>query len=100
MSQSQYRIDYANAGVLALGSTSVTATLPINRELFMVVSAGNAHFRISPAAQATAVATDPMVTAGGDTLIVRINPGVETNISAIQDGSATGNLSYFPVFED
>lgn len=98
----QYRYDFAGSINVAVGAASATAALPANRELFAVSADCNARFRFSTLAQATAVATDPLITANAGTLIIRINPGVEVNVSVIGDPAApnTGLLSIAPVFED
>lgn len=88
----------ASSGVIAIGAASVSAAVPANTELLMLTStAAGAHFRIGVGTQ-TALAADPMVTAG-ITLVVKLDPSLSYNLAAIQDGSATGNLSYFRVYE-
>ena len=100
MSLGKIGIDFNNAtsGVLAIGATSVTAALPANCKLLGITTAGNCHFRITPAALATAVGTDPLLTPNSEIQVIVV-PGDATNISIIQDGTATGNFSYFRVFE-
>jgi hypothetical protein len=100
------KIDYATAVSIALSGTSGTAALPVvpnvGGNLFAVSCSATCRFRISPAAQATAVATDPMITPNAPVLIVRAD-GADTNISAILDASAgtptSPSLSICRVFE-
>lgn len=100
MASSKYRIDFANAVTVALGAGSATAALPANSQLVGVSTTGNCHFRISAAAQATAILTDPLLTPNSEIQILRLD-GTDTNISAIQDATTpnTGVLSCFRVFE-
>lgn len=102
MASSKFRIDYASAINLTLTATSATAALPANSQLIGVSTNTNARFRVSPAAQATAVVTDPLLTPNSEIQILRIE-GTDTNISAILDPliSVVANLSLscFRVFE-
>lgn len=98
----KFNIDYASAVNITLTATSATAVLPANSQLVGVTSNVNARFRISPLAQATSVAGDPLLTPNSEIQIIRIS-GSDTNISAILDLSVTPAanqyLSCFRVFE-
>lgn len=102
MSLGKYTIDYASAVNLTLTATSSTVALPANSQLVGVSTAFNARFRISPLAQATSVATDPLLTPNSEIQIIRVG-GYDTNISAILDLSVTPAanqfLSCFRVYE-
>lgn len=102
MSMSKFRIDYATAVNLTLTAASATVALPANSQLIGVTTNVNARFRVSPAAQAVAVAADPLLTPNSEIQIIRLE-GYDTNISALLDLSVTPAanqfLSCFRVFE-
>lgn len=86
------------AGVLALGAASVSAALPAGTECIALSASGNGHFRFTNGA-GTAVATDPMITASSQIQTFKLPGSITWTLSVIQDGSSTGNVSYFPVYE-
>lgn len=102
MASSKFFIDYASAVNIALTATSATVALPTNSQLVGVSVNAAARFRISPAAQATAIATDPLITPNSEIQILRL-AGADTNISAVLDLSVTPvanlALSCFRVME-
>lgn len=98
MSMSKFRIDYATAINIAFTVASATGTIPANSQLIGVTCDVACRFRVSSAAQATAVATDPLLTPNSEIQIIRLE-GTDTNVSAIGDPTAGGNLSVFRVFE-
>jgi hypothetical protein len=102
MASSKFNIDYASAVNLTLTASSATVALPINSQLIGVTTNVNARFRVTPLAQATAVAADPLLTPNSEIQIIRIG-GSDTNVSAVLDLSVTPAanqfLSCFRVFE-
>ena len=102
MATSKFNIDYASAVNLVVSGTSATVALPPNSQLIGVSVNVPVRFRISPAAQATAILTDPLITPNSEIQILRIE-GKDTNISAILDPltAAVANqaVSCFRVFE-
>jgi hypothetical protein len=98
MSMSKFRIDYATAINIAFTSASVTGVIPANSQLIGITCDVPCRFRVSPLAQAVAVATDPLLTPNSEIQIIRLE-GTDTNVSAIADPTTGGNLSVFRVFE-
>lgn len=98
MAMQKFRIDYATAINIAVGATSATGVIPSNSQLIGVTCDIPCRFRVSSAAQATAIATDPLLTPNSEIQVIRLE-GTDTNVSVIADPTATGNLSVFRVFE-
>lgn len=106
MPAGKFKFDYATAVNITLTATSATAVLPASpgsgNNLFGISVNAVARFRISPAGQAVAVATDPLITPNSEIIVIRAD-GSETNISAILDLSVTPAanqfLSCFRVYE-
>jgi hypothetical protein len=99
MALQKLKIDFLGIApaVITLSASSQTVVLPAGIELLGISTTSNCHFRVTPAAQATALASDPLLTPNSEIQILKINP-VDTNLSVIWD-TAVGNFSYFRVFE-
>ena len=95
---STINLDFNNpiGGVLVVGAASVTSAIPAGTKVLGIATAANCHFRLTTAALATAVGTDPLLNANAGIVYLNV-PGDATNISVIQDGTSAGNFSYFKV---
>jgi hypothetical protein len=87
-----------NGQIIAIGAASVSVTLPAGTELVGLSASGNCHFRFTNGAS-TAVATDPMMMASSQIQTFKLPSNTVWTLSAIQDGSSTGNLSVFRIYE-
>jgi hypothetical protein len=86
------------SGVIVSPVASASATVPAGTELLAIVAGANMHFRVGAGAQ-TALLTDPMVTPGSATLIIKLDADVTYTIAAILDSGTTGTLSFFRIYE-
>jgi hypothetical protein len=85
------------SGVVAAGTTSASASVPVNTELLALTATVATHFRVGVGAQ-TATVTDPMITPGADPFIIKLMADQVYTIAAIADSTA-GNLSFYRVAE-
>jgi hypothetical protein len=101
----KFKIDFLQSAPVSipLSTSSATAVIPSGSRLIGLTTTANCRFRITPLAQAVAVATDPLLTPNSEIQIFRIDESMDTNVSAILDLSITApqvpTLSIFRVFE-
>lgn len=99
MAAPKWTVDFPSAGVIQTPTASTSVTLAAGIELLMLATVGIIHYRLTIGAS-TAVQTDPILAAGADPFVLKLNASQTYTLSAILDATtAAGSLSYVTVKE-